>query len=66
MKPNIQRLTFEIDRSLHASIRTIAFQKHMTMKSWVLTAIAKALQEEQIHSCTCYDKINETDEKQSE
>ena len=46
MKPNEQRLVLNIDRGLHTSIKLIATKKHLTIKSWLLLAIAKALNEE--------------------
>lgn len=47
MKPNEKRLVFEIDRGLHTSIKVLAAEKHMSIKSWITTAIVNALLEEQ-------------------
>jgi capsule polysaccharide export protein KpsE/RkpR len=46
MKTTDKRLIFELDRGLHTSMKIVAAQKRMTLKSFVTLAIVKALQEE--------------------
>ena len=46
MKDRETRLVIEIDRSLHHKIKMLALERHMTIKSFVILAIARELQNE--------------------
>ena len=46
MKPNERKLVINIDERLRHSIKTHALKQHMTIKNWVLSAIAKQMDSE--------------------
>jgi len=54
MDCNIKRLTLEIPEDLHAEIKMRSAQKHMSIKKWVLQAIAIKI----IHESTGRDNGN--------
>ena len=46
MKPDQKKLVLDIDRGLHESIKLLSRKKYMTLKGWVLQAIAMSLANE--------------------
>jgi len=54
MDCRIKRLTLEIPEELHAEIKMRSAQKHMSIKKWVLQAIAVKI----IHDSTRRDNGN--------
>lgn len=46
MKISEKRLVIEIDRNLHHDIKKRALEKKLTIKAWIMMAIAKAIKDE--------------------
>jgi len=46
MKISEKRLVIEIDRNLHHDIKKRALDKKLTIKAWIMVAIAKAIKDE--------------------
>lgn len=46
MRENEKRLTIEIDKAIHHEIKRRALEKKVTLKSWILLAVIKAMNEE--------------------
>lgn len=48
MRINEKRLTIEIDKALHHEIKRRALEKKISLKNWILQAVVKAMNEEDV------------------